>query len=94
MNTKSLENMSKSGRPVKTIERERRSLITMCEKDPHKSAREFKCEWFYEKQILISTIIRILPKFNLFDRIPARKPFLYNVHKKNRLHASTSIWIL
>ena len=85
MNTDSLENMSKSGQPVKTTEKERRSLITMCKKDPHKSARKLKCEWFHEKQVSISTIKRILRKYNLFGRRPARKPFFCNVHKKNRL---------
>ena len=84
-NTKSLENLQKSGRPVKTTARERRALTKLCKKDPLKSARELQSECFPEKNVSISTIKRILRKYNLFGRKAARKPFLSMVHKKHRL---------
>lgn len=81
----SLDNAPKFGRPAKTTARERRSLTTLCRKHPFKSARELKCEWFSAKQVSVSTIKRILRKYNLFGRRAARKPFLSKVHRKNRL---------
>ena len=40
----------KSGRPVKTTIREQRLLMSMCKKDPHKTARELQSEWNTENE--------------------------------------------
>ena len=84
INTNSIENLPKSGRPVKTTIREQRLLTSMCKKDPHKTTRELQSEWNTENEVSISTTKRILRKYNLFGRRSARKPFLTNVHRKNR----------
>jgi len=44
INTNSIENLPKSGRPMKTTIREQRLLTSMCKKDPHKTASELQSE--------------------------------------------------
>ena len=80
-----VENLVKCGRPLKTTERERRVLKSMSTKNPFLTARELKSKWIPTKNVSVSTIKRILNKYNIFGRISARKPLLTKRHMKNRL---------
>lgn len=83
--TKSITDLPKSGRPSKSSQRERRNLLRICRTNPKWTSRMLQSAWNTNKLISLSTVKRILNKAKYFGRIAARKPLLSRMHKKNRV---------
>lgn len=83
--TGDIMDMPRSGRPSKTTIGERRYLINLSKRNPHRTASELSTEWETSFSISIDTCKRILRKYGLFGRIAARKPYLNQVQIRKRL---------
>lgn len=79
-----VENLPKSGRPSKTSERERKLLRRYSIKDPFMSTKNVMNNISFTENISLSTAKRILRKYGLVARKPAKKPFLTTRHIKIR----------
>lgn len=82
--TKDVKDLPKTGRPSKTSEREKREIVRKSKKNPFWSAGYLKNECLTTNPVSVSTVRRVLHKFNLFGRKSARKPLLSKRQKLNR----------
>lgn len=85
VDTGSVENKVKMGRPQRTSLREKRTLIRLSRQNPFLSAVQLKNNWKTEHSVSTSTVKRILRKYGLLGRIAAKKPLLNKKHKADRL---------
>ena len=83
--TKSVLDLPKSGRPMKTTPREQRFLCMASKKSPFKCATEVASEVSLSQNCSINTVKRILHKYGLYGRIGAKKPFLSTKNKRSRV---------
>ena len=85
MDTDSVLDRQKSGRPTKLSEREQRKLCLCSRRDPFKCAPELRDEADLANKCSIRSVQRILCKNNLMGRIAAKKPLLTAKHAKIRV---------
>lgn len=85
VDTGSIDNRPRSGRPMKTTIRERRSLCRLSKKDPFKTSNQLHQDSNLTQTISARTVRRVLNKSNLFGRCAAKKPLLNKVQIKKRL---------
>lgn len=85
MDTGSVFDRVKSGRPRKTSVRDERLLCILSKKSPFKCAPDLHKDACLEGKCSISTVKRILIKYGLRGRIAAKKPLLTRKHIKARL---------
>ena len=78
-------NQTKSGRPLKSTERERRHLVMASKKNPFYSAPRLGNEVQFKNNISIWTVRRILRNAGLFSRMSVKKPFLNRIQIKKRM---------
>jgi len=76
LNTGSIKNLNRSGRPLKTTEKERRLIGRISKKSPFLTARQIGNELGIYSKVSIYTVRRVLRNCGLFGRIAARKPLL------------------
>ena len=82
---------SRSGRPTKTTERERRKLIIRSKRNPKLTSKQLSTEWTSEQLVSQSTVKRVLRDSDLFGRVAAKKLSLSKQQtKKDNLLQSTS----
>lgn len=84
--TGSVMDKPKPGRPLKTTDRDRRTICTLSKRDPFKCAPQLQIEANLSNICSIRTVQRILNKNNLFGRLAAKKPLLTSKHIHNRFH--------
>lgn len=84
--TGSTENRPKSGRPMKTTERERRRLCQLSKTNPFKTPRELMNEVRFSQDVSIYTVRRVLNKSGLYARSAAKKPLLDKRNVKKRIN--------
>lgn len=82
--TGSVENLLKSGRPSITSDRERKLLKRYSIKYPFMTTKNLMSKVNFSKGISLSSAKRILRKYGLIARRPAKKPYLTKGHIKNR----------
>ena len=68
--------MNRSGRPVKTTEKDRRLICRISKKSPFMTAREIRHESGMVEKVSIDTVKRVLRNAGLFGRMAAMKPLL------------------
>ena len=68
LNTTSVADRYRSGRPAKTTLRERRHLIIMSKKKPFQSSTILQKKWISRETISNSTVKRILRQYGLYGR--------------------------
>ena len=68
--------MNRSGRPLKTSEKERRLIARISKKNPFFTTRQIGNELGIFSKASIYTIRRVLRNCGLFGRITAKKPLL------------------
>ena len=85
--TKTLNNLSKTGRPKKLDTRNERALCKMVRRNPHITSSQLSTNLFNNKNLNIcsSTVRRYLIKNNLLSYVSRRKPLLTNKMIKKRL---------
>jgi len=79
-----VNDLTRSGRPRVSDERNSRKLIRLSRKNPKATASELKNEWESTVNMSISTVKRILRRYGLLGRIAAKKPFLTKKHVMRR----------
>lgn len=85
IDTGSVKDRVRSGRPRKTTEHERRILCRESKKNPFYCAARLKNEVKFKEEISVVTVRRILCNEGIFGRIAARKPLLNVTQIKKRL---------
>lgn len=85
METGSTNDRARSGRPLKTSERERRNICITSKKFPFLTSTEVKNKVYMQNTISNRTVSRILWKAGLFAFKAAKKPKLSNVNIKKRM---------
>jgi len=75
LNTKSVSDLPKSGKPLKTTVRERRHICRISKKDPFLKASELAANCNILQKLSVCTIRRYLRNGRLFGRRASRKPF-------------------
>ena len=83
--TGSISDRPRSGRPMKSTERDRRHLCIEAKKAPFCSAREHGERSHLIPKVSVITVRRYLRKSGLFGQISARKPLLSKLQAKRRL---------
>ena len=78
------ENLPKSGRPPLNTTRSVRLLVRDAKVNPKKTAPELLKDWESSVPTSVTTVKRILRKYNLFGRIAAKKPLLSKRNINNR----------
>ena len=85
LKTGTVSDISRSGRPMKSSERDRRLLVIQAKKAPFLSAQVL-CEGSnLIPNVSVITVIRYLRKSRLFGQLSARKPFLSKCQAKRIL---------
>lgn len=85
LDTSSTDDRPRSGRPLKTTEKERRLIVRQCKRNPFASSNEINNLINSEKNVSNRTIRRILRKSNLFPFQAAFKPNLSKVNIRKRI---------
>ena len=85
LETGSVIDKPKSGRPVKTTVRDCRTLCILSKRNPFKCAPQVRIEANLDNICSVRTVQRILNHNNLFGRMAAKKPRLTKKHIKIRL---------
>ena len=82
------------GRPRKTTEEHDRSIIDLVELDPNKTATDVTDHTLRHFDLTISqrTARRILNRYKLFARRPAKKSLLKECHRRQRLAFALAHW--
>jgi transposase len=83
----SFKDKSRSGRPSKLSERDRRMVVGVLRKSPNKTAEAVRKEVLSSHNIKVcrKTIARVLKESGYVSRVKKKKPFLTSSHKKARL---------
>lgn len=94
--TGSTDDAHRSGRPLKTTERDRRFICMASRKDPFLSAVEIQSKVTLNPSVSNRTIRRVLNKSGLLSFKAAKKPKLSKVNVKKRIHfcKSYSHWTI
>ena len=80
-----IQDLPRSGRPLKTSRSEVRALIIMSKRHPMWPASRLCREWKTENSVSVGTVKHLLNKHGLFGRVAAKKPKLTICQKKKRL---------
>ena len=85
LNTGTVSDICRSGRHMKSLERDRRLLLIQAKKEPFLSAQVLSKASNLIPKVFVITVRRYLRKSGLFGQVSARKPLLSKCQAKRRL---------